>query len=375
MPVNFLDLQRQDDNFRKGLYKDPYDEPTYLTFSIDFNFDSAVYEGATGMINTSPLFAENTYKESFGCMDYLNNRVYPAEAGNMKKFKNLLQYVTNDTPWYFQSVKGLDTLWEQATDMSNGYKAQDAVIEVETLEAVDLRISNLAALYRNAVYDKKYMRERVPDNMRWFTMDIWIAEFRNLRNTLPPLISVGEFSTVNLGSLGGLLGAGTGGSDSSSGNVMANFGFQKFKCRQCEFDFSGSFAGGSTMGVGADAFKGGPNTNSFKINVGWFEEEGSFPSGDKLTDNWTKKGGGLIGNLGNLPIVGDTISSLTSKATAGIQNILNTPNKLIGQAAQELQQLVEGGNFGQTTPFGYPTNGDIIPRNTAVPRNQNGNSL
>lgn len=376
MPVNFLDLQRKDNNFRKGLHLDPFDEPTYLTFSLDFNFDTVPdIEGQTDMINKSPLFAENTQDGAYGCIDYLTNRGYPDKSANMKKFKNLLQYVTNETPWYFQSVKGLDKMWEQATDMNFGYKANEIELEIDTLEAIDLRISNLAQLYRNSVYDMKYMRERVPDNMRWFTMDIWIAEFRNLRNTLPPLVSVGNFTSVNLGSIGGLLGASSGDENSSTGNVLANFGYQKFKCRQCEFDFSPSFAAGPDVGVGADAFSGGPNTNKFKIKIGFFEEESSFASGDSLTDDLSKRGGGLFGSLANLPIVGDKLSSLSSKATQGIQDIMNTPNKLIGQATKELQSLVEGGSFGQVNPFGYTSNGDTIPTHTAVPKNQNGKSL
>ena len=375
MPHNFLNLESKDDSFRKGIYQDPFDEPTYLTFALDFDFEAPSYSKGSGMFDQSPLFAENTDNGAYSCSEYLTNRGYPNLGENIIRFKNLLRYLTFSAPWYFQSIKGLNTMWEQATDMNYGYKAKEIELEVETLEAVDLRISNLASLYRNAVYDMKYMRERVPDNMRWFKMSIWVAEFRNLRNVLPALVQVGNLTSVNLGSLGGLAGASAGDPTrpTSTANVLSNFGFMKFNCRQCEFDFSPTFVGGNDVGVGADKFKD-PNTGMFKIKVGWFEEDHDYASGDQLSDDWSRRGGPL-NDLSNLPIVGDKLSSLSSKATENIQQFLNTPNNLIGQASQELQNIVEQGSFGQVNPFGYESNGDQIPENTAVPRRQNGTSL
>ncbi len=40
MPHNFVGISRKLDNFRRGTILDPLDEPTYLSFAIDFNFES-----------------------------------------------------------------------------------------------------------------------------------------------------------------------------------------------------------------------------------------------------------------------------------------------------------------------------------------------
>ena len=179
MPVNFLNNERHDNNFRKGIVRDQFDEPTYLTFSLDFTFDDGYR--TDDFLAISPLFNKAEGK-SQSAINYLLARGHEDKANQLAVFKNILQFLRDDAPWYFQEVQGLDNLWKKATNMEEPMKGGD--ITINTLEAVDLRITELADLYRNAVYDKQYMRERVPDNLRWFSMDIWIAEFRNLRNTL-----------------------------------------------------------------------------------------------------------------------------------------------------------------------------------------------
>lgn len=379
MAVNFLNLERHTNNFRKGIQQDNFDEPTYLTFSLEFDLDSPMQD-SSNFLNSSPLF--NTKDgSSQSAINYLLSRGHDDKANQISVFNNILKYLRDDTPWYFQSITGLEKLWEGATKMEAPMKTSDATITVKTLEAVDLRITELADLYRNSVYDKQYMRERVPDNLRWFSMDIYVAEFRNLRNTLPSLIST-PFN-VGVPTLGGLLGTR---SSSDVGNILDNFGYVKFKCRQCEFDFSKSFAGGSgEIIIGGDGVK--QATNTFNIKIGWMEEENSYSSGSKTYDNYTAgsirgnswNGKGFKNGLGDaaafltgLPVVGNSIASTGAKAAARIQSVMSTPNKIINQGIAELQQLVEQGKLGQASIYGYESNDDVIPYNTATPKTNGG---
>jgi len=379
MAVNFLNLERHTNNFRKGIQQDNFDEPTYLTFSLEFDLDSPMQD-SSNFLNSSPLF--NTEDgSSQSAINYLLSRGHDDKANQISVFNNILKYLRDDTPWYFQSITGLEKLWEAATKMEAPMKTSDATITVKTLEAVDLRITELADLYRNSVYDKQYMRERVPDNLRWFSMDIYVAEFRNLRNTLPSLIST-PFN-VGVPTLGGLLGTK---SSSDVGNILDNFGYVKFKCRQCEFDFSKSFAGGSgEIIIGGDGVK--QATNTFNIKIGWMEEENSYSSGSKTYDNYTAgsirgnswNGKGFKNGLGDaatfltgLPVVGNSIASTGAKAAARIQSVMSTPNKIINQGIAELQQLVEQGKLGQASIYGYESNNDVIPYNTATPKTNGG---
>lgn len=375
MAVNFLNLERHTSNFRKGIQKDGFDEPSYLTFSLEFDLDAPTQD-SSNFLNSSPLF--NTKDgDSQSAINYLLSRGHDDKANQLSIFNNILKYLRDDTPWYFQSISGLDSLWEKSTAMETPMKTSESTLTVDTLEAVDLRITELADLYRNTIYDKQYMRERVPDNLRWFSMDIYIAEFRNLRNTLPSLVS----APINIGvpTASGLLGTK---SNSNVGNILDNFGYIKFKCRQCEFDFSNSFAGGGgAVDIGGDGIK--PATNKFKIKIGWVEEENHYASGSATYDNYTA--GQIRGNTWNdkglnngltdaanfltgLPVVGNTISSMGAKGADRIQSVMNTPNKLVNQGISELQQLVEQGRLGQASIYGYESNDDVIPQNTAVPK-------
>lgn len=371
MPVNFLNNERHLANFRKGIVRDRFDEPTYLTFSLDFNFDSYLRED--DFLASSPLFqTKEGSKQS--AINYLLARNHPVEANQLSVFKNLLTYLRDDTPWYFQSIQGIDKLWGKATNMEDPMKGGE--ITVSTLEAVDLRMTELADLYRNSIYDKQFMRERVPDNLRWFSMDIWIAEFRNLRNSLPPLVNLGSTLNVSGPNLGGIAGA-----SNKFGNVLKDYSYIRMKCRQCEFDFEDSFPGGTDMKIGGS--NRDQEQSKFKIKIGWMEETNKYSSGSETFDNYTSKevrgnawnkktlGSGLDSAssfLTGLPVVGNKIGQLGAKATDRINSVVKTPNRLINQGVQELSQLVDGGRLGQASIYGYESNGDVIPPNTAVPK-------
>lgn len=372
MPVNFLNTERHLSNFRKGIVRDQFDEPTYLTFSLDFTFDD-MYR-SDDFLAVSPLFNTKEGK-SQSAINYLIQRGHTDKANQLSVFNKLLKYLRDDTPWYFQSLGGLDEIWKKAIDMEEPMKG--GTITIDTMEAVDLRMTELADLYRNSIYDKQYMRERVPDNLRWFSMDIYIAEFRNLRNTLPSLVNLGTGINIGGPNLAGLAGAGN-----SVGNVLDNFGYLKFKCRQCEFDFGASFPGKGNMKVGGEA---SPEGGQFGIKIGWMEEENHYSSGSVTYDDATSarmRGSSSWDNasLGNnldsatsfltgLPVVGNKISTVGAKASEGISSVLNTPNKLINQGVQELTKLVDGGNFGLSNSVGYDyQDGRTAPRNTAVPK-------
>jgi len=353
MAGNFLNITKKLNNFRKGFLQiDPSDEPTYLTFCLEFDFLSI--PRTETRLHESPLFNESADGQS--AITFLNNRGLTASARHLKRFKEILIFLNNESPWYFQSIKGVDKLWKQATEMEQNFKGKEQRIEVETLEAIDLRISELAALYRDAVYDKRFMRTQLPDNLRWFKVDIWIGEFRNIRNTLPSILG------INLGStFGSLSGAGQ---NREYGNVLNNFGFQKFTCHQCEFDFTDSFAPQDDLTI---TYKVQPNTNRFAFNVGFYTEHHEYPDG-VITSETYKNRFSLTDNfLTNLPIVGNELTSAGIKVQHSLQKITNFPTQLLNQGVSELQKLVEGGSLGDAYGIGYKTNGDILPSDKIPP--------
>jgi hypothetical protein len=212
------------------------------------------------------------------------------------------------------------------------------------------------------------MRERIPDNLRWFAMDIYVAEARNLRYTIP---GVGQAIANQFGLNTGVVSAAANiarsavGLTSAARNIegLANFndkvtdllnqfGYVKFKCRQCEFDFSGSWAGGQSLEV---TTKNTPAKNSFKINIGYFEEESRYADGSRLYDDliksdlrnpWKAKNiGADVQNatsfLSGLPRIGSSIEEAGQKAQNALASIGGLINPALGAASQFLNPPID----------------------------------
>lgn len=377
---NFLGINNKMNNFRKGTFLDAFDEPTYLTFALDFKFENAVIEGSSDVDESrlwgSPLFEYDQNNASADtAANFLNNRGYSAQANGLLTFKELFRYLTFSAPWYFQSIRGLDSLFEKSTDQTDGYKAKEATLTIETLEAIDLRMTEIAALYRNAIFDSKYRRNRVPDNLRWFSVDIYVAEFRNMRFRLPGQSQqAAQAVGVNTSSLGGIVGGGN-----VISNVMDQFGYVKFECRQCEFDFSESVPFANTINIDGENRR--QESNKFKINVGWFKEEYKFSDGTTIYDDpsktqvnnpWSNKGS--VSNLQNagsflsgLPGIGDNLANAGAKAKQGLSSISGTLgiNKALESAASFFNPSVA--DLGDIYGTGYESNGDTVPRRGTPP--------
>jgi hypothetical protein len=356
---NFLGIQEKADNFRKGFFIDPYDEPTFLTFSIDFNFEGLVLNLREQDLWGSPLFSE---EDDDSAISFLKRRDYLDKAHSLKVFKETFKYLTYNAPWYFQSVSGITNLWKGAINIEGGVKGKDANLTIETLEAVDLRITKLADIYRNVIYDKQYMRERVPDNLRWFSADLYIAEARNLRVNFPgisqPILDTLGINTGRLTSAAGsILGATQGISglkleSQSLSNLLQQYGYVKFKLRQCEFDFSETIPS-TKYEVETPRT---PSTNKFMIKVGYFEEENRYADGTRLYDDLGKSNrsnpfSGLrnIGAqtqatasfLSGLPLIGDPIQNAGETLQNSLAKIGGLINPSLESATNFLYPPVE----------------------------------
>lgn len=373
MPHNFIGLDTKHNNFRKGVFIDPYDEPTFLTFALDFRFEDTPVTSASAVdelnLYNSPLLSNGDHS----AQTFLINRGYQAQANGLNLFSEMLRHLTFNAPWYFQAISGIDEMYAKATDMEAGYKTKKIELVIETLEAVDLRMAELAGLYRNSVFDIKNRRERVPDNLRWFTVDIYIAEFRNLRFKIPGVgQSAAQVLGINTAALGNIVGGGN-----IVSNVMDQFGYMKFTCRQCEFDFSESVPFKKNLEIGRK--QGTPESNRFKIKVGWVDEEVKFGDGTKLYDDliktqiknpWgTRNLGTSLQNAGNflsgLPIIGDSIQDAGQKAMDALSKVGGLVNPALEAASNFIDNPVV--NLGQVNSYGYTTNKDIVPKRMNPP--------
>lgn len=352
VPHNFIGLKKKDNNFRKGIFVDAYDEPTYLTFALDFHFDDYkipedTFDAACEYVLTqnSPLLSRGVD----GAVNFLINRGFNPQANGLTSFASILRYLTFEAPWYFQSISGLNTLYEKATNQELGWKTEGLTLTVETLEAIDLRIHELAGLYRNAIFDNKFRRERVPDNLRWFSVDIYIAEFRNLRFRLPGVTQGAAQSLgINTATLGNIIGGGN-----IVSNVLDQFGYIKFSCRQCEFDFSKTVPFRNNISVNTDNRQF--ETNRFGIKVGWVDEEVKFGDGTKIFDDISKTDiknpwgakyiGATIQNIGSflsgLPVIGEDIQNAGQKAADLLGQVGGLVNPALAAASKFIEPPIE----------------------------------
>ena len=264
--INLVNINKNVGMFRTGGPSGmPYtEEPTYLTFSIEFVTAPWVIESLK--IYNSPLFITPESVPSASAENFLQQRGFYPEAARISEFRKQIINIRDNAPWFMQSIKGLDKLWTNSTTMSQNFKGKDAVLEIGTLESLDLKISYLADLYRKSVYDTLYMRELLPENLRWFEMNVYVAEFRSITSLLYN-ISKNPATTVQ-----SVIQA-----QSEYFNKYATF--MMFHCYMCEFDFSNSMPSGEYKVYDMD----NQAANTFKINVGAFLEQHEYSFYETMT--------------------------------------------------------------------------------------------
>lgn len=163
---------RTQQEFRKGSYrKNPYEDPTYLSFAFLFDF----YD-----LEQSPLLAGTAEKflEDLAGKDEAS--FYSYRKQDLIAFVKALQHINFETPWVWQSLKGLEKL--QAYNPLEPYiGGEEAKIEIETLESLNLQVSGLMHLYKKAVFNEEKWNFNLPANLRKFQMYIYVTEIRPIQ--------------------------------------------------------------------------------------------------------------------------------------------------------------------------------------------------
>ncbi len=335
-----------------------YEDPTYLGFKIIFDFGVLPVRADDGL-PPSPLFRIDNYENQqffplnpfaqpqygyrstpegniayYSAASYLREREANFPRGGKRsdmliQFRNLLNDLNTNSPWFFQSIEGLDQLEKVtrpgfATQQGQTFDPQrtaNKILTFNTLEALNLRMTALADLYNQATFDYDNMRELIPRNLRKFTMYIFVQEIRNFFktsrligssaaltaiNNLSDLLGAGNNPGSNLGAatnvanqfgqeFGQALSGGGGPLSSFVGNVFNNSGLDNdfgllqnqqdqsgikpmiiYECRNCEFDFTDSTPIPTSISVGADTAT--PVTQNFKVIVGKVRKKSQYPN-------------------------------------------------------------------------------------------------
>jgi len=160
-------------DFRKGSYRTfPYQDPTYLSFALLFDWYNP---------EDSPLLAgpAQSFLEKLAESD----EFYQERLEDLKNFKDALKKINVEMPWYWQSLKGLEKL--QQYNPENAYLGgDDAKIEIETLESLNLPIAGLMHLYRRAAFDERKWTWIIPKNLRKFKVYVYVTEVRSIQTNV-----------------------------------------------------------------------------------------------------------------------------------------------------------------------------------------------
>lgn len=202
----------------------------------------------------------------------------------LRQFKWHLQQINERVPWYFQSIEGLDEAWGRNFD--EGPKLQDRSLTINCLESVDLKMSSLIDLYRKACFDWRYRREIVPENLRQFSMKVFVLETRrfnfdflkNSRSTLGTYFSDRSLDNLvkHMRINRNFFGYSQGDERNASGETYEDLG----KINRFMFDFS--FCEINTQESGQEGFANISNAESEQaaqnmvINYSQVEEENIY---------------------------------------------------------------------------------------------------
>lgn len=148
----------------KSNSKNPYQDPTYLTFTLMFD-------------NQSPLFNKKVAVKAL-------KDQYADEARSVKleSFIDTIKLINTEMPWYWKSITGIDRVLD--FNMKEPYwGGDDAKIEIDCNESINLAISGLMDLYRDAVYDFKSWSQVLPENYKRFNMYVTVSEVREIQTT------------------------------------------------------------------------------------------------------------------------------------------------------------------------------------------------
>jgi len=206
-------------------------------------------------------------------------------------FRNILQGINAKSPWFIQSVEGLDSLLKipqsrsYAGDSVKEKISRSGILTFNCLDSIDLRVTAMADLYRKATYDTINLKSVIPQNLRKFRMWIIVTELRNMHltsNLTDVLNPFGNSAISNLTTTVGNIAQSSGILNTPAGPPNASDPLQSrdsvygslsklepyifmYQLDQCEFDFDEYAHIPSTLS-NADNRK--PVDNRFKIHVG-----------------------------------------------------------------------------------------------------------
>lgn len=319
-------------NLSRGWAPEAYDEPTYMGFKLEWEFNSD-HPGNPWSQNLMPHGLLDQYYTG-NATEYLININQGRRAEMLKEFITILKQLQNYSPWVFTEVGGLAEIYK--LNPADGQRGKDKVINIKFQETLDNRVMYMLDLYRKIAFDAVNMKWILPDIMRFFKLNIYIAEIRSFHQPIKKSRASEKEDTVRKNKLEGkvLSQFGERGAQIASkwddakekfqntqwlpsqselvknGHFLnyldANTSILKFELSECEFDINSmqfSAFETSTPNPGEAA------SGSFNIKVGHIREKNIYSLWD------------LIISDENSNVDSDTLKRITQNELSDIQSV------------------------------------------------------
>ena len=206
------DQSRPLPNDSKFSYSQSFDDPTQLSFKIEFGnwgnslMTLAELQGSSSKGTGNVMFATNKVTnvdyDEFPCglfdvnwaekstlstvsgfnstayynaVNYLYNRNEDTRAEYLKAFITGILDIQKNYPYIFKSISGINTLLDHSATRGSRL-SKEAKLTLTCYEGLDLKIKTLLNYYRKAAWDDVWQRWMLPDIYRSFKMIIYISE-------------------------------------------------------------------------------------------------------------------------------------------------------------------------------------------------------
>lgn len=159
----------------------PYGEPGMFFYKVLFNFNTSygLLGGLINEMNGQPVKDINTALQfltnnAVSCRFSIAYRsVLYRKIDQLKNFGKLLNFLSNECPWFFKDVEGLGEALKYNFEEMVPQKNRTIKLTFNQ-DAVDMRVSTLIDLYKQACYDWVNFKEIIPENLRKFDMCIML---------------------------------------------------------------------------------------------------------------------------------------------------------------------------------------------------------
>ena len=142
----------------------------YFKIFFDFRTEHGLLGGLLNNVNDVYGGVNSALKFLWTAQDYYGHENLRHRIVALKKFGSILSNIQNNTPWFFNSIKGLDKIPSPTKDFT-----KDKTFTINcSEESVDMRVSTMLDLYRYAAFDDILNKEIIPENLRKFDVTVLV---------------------------------------------------------------------------------------------------------------------------------------------------------------------------------------------------------